>query len=137
MTMKLFVAILLLSRAAVSGGKILRADAIDFQEAWAGETLRIQGKIRLNDELGLDVACAETNNCAPRVNLTLGDTILLSQRVETFDDGTWGALDETIAVPENIPDEHTGKPKVHFVPAFQPYFAILTVTSALQISQLK
>jgi len=105
--MKLFVAILLLSRAAVSGGKILRADAIDFQEAWAGETLRIQGKIRLNDELGLDVACAETNNCAPRVNLTLGDTILLSQRVETFDDGTWGALDETIAVPENIPDEHT------------------------------
>jgi len=105
--MKLFVAILLLSRAAVCGGKILRADAIDFQEAWAGETLRIQGKIRLNDELGLDVACAETNNCAPRVNLTLGDTILLSQRVETFDDGTWGALDETIAVPENIPDEHT------------------------------
>ena len=88
---------------ALSGGSTLvnRVD-ISCLKGWAGEEIRLRGKIRLLNAEGQDVACSIAeelpSNC-PLIQLKLGSEILLSQFVETSADGSWGSISEVRGLP--------------------------------------
>lgn len=94
-------------RATTGGSTLVNRMDISCLKAWAGESIRVSGKIRLLNLDGTDVACSSTDlSCAPLVELKLGSTALLSRRLETYADGsTWGSLDETITIPSTVADE--------------------------------
>lgn len=83
------------------GGGLFNRIDISCLKYWAGDFLRLQGKIRLQDANGADVACADTD-CAPEVKLRLDSEVLVSKRVATSSDGTWSTIDETFVVPASV-----------------------------------
>ena len=48
---------------------------------------------------GGDFACTIADSNCPVIEFKIGDTVLVSQQVETFADGSWGSISEVLSLP--------------------------------------
>lgn len=79
--------------------------------SWAsgGFSMRFSGYFRVLDASNADVACHESDSCAPTVTLSTSSTLLLSTNIATSNSG-WSFFETSISLPPNVTDADQGKP---------------------------